>query len=135
MATSACHRKKGKRKKPDVVDFGPKTNVAMNILLGFLAILCVFPFLYIIVISFSSQGSLATNGFRLIPSEWSTEAYKYLWNMKGQLLQSYGVTIVVTVVGTIFSVSMIALYSYAISRKQFAYRKQFTFFAFFHDVI
>ncbi|EUJ43313.1 carbohydrate ABC transporter permease [Listeria riparia] len=125
--------KPGKRKKakPDVIDFGPNMNVAMNILLGFLAILCVFPFLYIIVISFSSQDSLATDGFRLIPNEWSTEAYKYLWNMKGQLIQSYGITIAVTVIGTVFSVAMIALYSYAISRPQFRYRKQFTFLAFF----
>lgn len=58
------------------------------------------------------------------------EAYEYLWKMKGQLLQSYGITILVTVIGTVCSVAMIALYSYAISRPQFKYRRQFTFIAF-----
>jgi putative aldouronate transport system permease protein len=51
--------------------------------------------------------------------------------MKSQILQAYGVTIFVTVVGTFISVSIIAMYAYAISRKQFRYRKQFTFIAFF----
>ncbi|WP_239256399.1 carbohydrate ABC transporter permease [Listeria ilorinensis] len=122
---------KNQSKDRDMLGFGPKMNVAMNILLGFLAIICVFPFIYIIIISFSSEASIATEGFRLIPKEWSTEAYEYLWKMKGQLLQSYGITIIVTVLGTVMSVAMISLYAYAISRPQFAYRRQFTFIAFF----
>ncbi len=62
----------------DIIGFNKKMNIAMNILLAFLALICIFPFLYIIVISFSSETSLAANGFQLIPKEWSTEAYEYL---------------------------------------------------------
>lgn len=51
--------------------------------------------------------------------------------MKAQVLQAYGVTIFVTVVGTFLSVTVISMYAYAISRKQFKFRKQFTFIAFF----
>ncbi|SPT79198.1 sugar transporter permease [Niallia circulans] len=111
--------------------FGPKTNAVMVVILGLAAFMCIFPFLYVIVISFTAEESLALNGYQLIPESWSVDAYTYLWNMRDQLLQSYGITIVVTVLGTIISVSMIALYSYAISRPQFRYRKFFTFFAFF----
>ncbi|WP_339149945.1 MULTISPECIES: carbohydrate ABC transporter permease [unclassified Sutcliffiella] len=103
----------------------------MHVLLGSFAFFCIFPFLYIIVISLSSTQSLALNGYSIIPSEWSMEAYQYLWQMKSQIIQAYGVTIFVTVVGTFISVSIIAMYAYAISRKQFRYRKQFTFIAFF----
>jgi putative aldouronate transport system permease protein len=46
-------------------------------------------------------------------------------------VRAYGVTILVTVLGTFISVTVIALYAYAISRKQFIFRKQFTFIAFF----
>ncbi|MGM0830578.1 MAG: carbohydrate ABC transporter permease [Bacillota bacterium] len=103
----------------------------MHLLLGTFAFLCIFPFLYVIIISLSNEQSLAENGYQLIPEQWSLEAYKYLWEMKAQVVRAYGVTILVTVVGTFISVTVIALYAYAISRKQFIFRKQFTFIAFF----
>ncbi|MBO0994683.1 carbohydrate ABC transporter permease [Bacillus sp. SD088] len=103
----------------------------MTVLLGIFTIACLFPFAYVIVISFTSEESIVRNGFQLIPETWSLDAYKYLWQTKDQLLQSYWITIVVTILGTIISVAMITFYSYAISRPQFKYRKFFTFFAFF----
>nr|WP_262481651.1 carbohydrate ABC transporter permease [Bacillus sp. CH30_1T] len=103
----------------------------MHLLLGTFAFLCIFPFLYVIIISLSNEQSLAENGYQLIPEQWSLEAYKYLWEMKAQVVRAYGVTILVTVLGTFISVTVIALYAYAISRKQFIFRKQFTFIAFF----
>ena len=123
--------KKKKEKKSNLNGYHPVTNMVMNIGLALFTFMCLFPFFYVIVISFTDEASIAKKGFQLIPEAWSLEAYKYLWIMKGQLLQSYGVTILVTVVGTIISVMMIAFYAYAISRQQFKYRKFFTFFAFF----
>ncbi|WP_425352566.1 carbohydrate ABC transporter permease [Alteribacter populi] len=111
--------------------FTGKTSIFMHILLSSFAFLCIFPFIYVIIISLTSEQSLAVHGYSIIPKEWSLDAYRYLWTMKEQLLRAYGVTIFVTVVGTLISVSIIALYGYAISRKQFMYRKQFTFLAFF----
>ncbi len=124
-------RQTKKKHKYNPHGFSGKTSVLMHVLLGSFAFFCIFPFLYIIVISLSSTQSLALNGYSIIPSEWSMEAYQYLWQMKSQIIQAYGVTIFVTVVGTFISVSIIAMYAYAISRKQFRYRKQFTFIAFF----
>lgn len=111
--------------------FTGKTSVLMHVLLGSFAFMCIFPFLYVIIISISNEQSLAENGYKLIPEQWSLDAYKYLWDMKAQVLQAYGVTIFVTVVGTFLSVTVISMYAYAISRKQFKFRKQFTFIAFF----
>ena len=111
--------------------FHPVTNGVMSVLLGLFTIACLFPFAYVIVISFTSEESIVRNGFQLIPETWSLDAYRYLWSTKEQLLQSYWVTIMVTVLGTAISVTMITFYAYAISRPQFKYRKFFTFFAFF----
>lgn len=120
-----------RKKKDNIHGFHPVTNWIMNIGLAIFTFMCLFPFFYVIAISFTDEATIAQKGFQLIPEAWSIEAYKYLWHMKGQLLRSYSVTIVVTVVGTIISVMMIAFYAYAISRKQFKYRKFFTFYAFF----
>lgn len=112
-------------------NFHPVTNLIMYIVLGIFTFMCLFPFAYVIIISFTDELSIVQNGFQLIPDSWNLDAYRYLWHMKDQLLQSYVVTIFITIIGTVLSVMMIAFYAYAISREQFVYRKFFTFFAFF----
>lgn len=124
--------KNGKRKKKYTVHgLSGFPNLLLNIILGLFSFMCIFPFIYVIMISLTEEETLTRNGYQLIPEIWSFDAYRYLWEMKEQLLQSYSITIMVTVLGTIVSVMMIALYAYAISRKQFKYRTSFTFFAFF----
>ncbi|WP_246366950.1 carbohydrate ABC transporter permease [Paraliobacillus salinarum] len=109
----------------------PVVNIIVTVLLGILAIACIFPFIYVVIISLTSEQSIVKNGFQLIPEAWSSDAYQYLWSMRGQLFRSYGVSIFVTVVGTAISVLMITFYAYAISRPQFQYRRFFTMLAFF----
>nr|WP_042222057.1 carbohydrate ABC transporter permease [Oceanobacillus manasiensis] len=123
--------KKRRKKVRNPHHFSPKTNIIMTVLLGLSAFLCIFPFLYVIIISVSSEESLIRYGYKLIPEEWSLDAYSYLWNMRGQLFQSFGISLLVTILGTVISVLMITMYAYAISRPQFRYRGFFTFFAFF----
>nr|WP_256124223.1 carbohydrate ABC transporter permease [Paenibacillus chitinolyticus] len=106
-------------------------NVVFNLIAALFAFACVFPFLFVTIISFTDETTLAANGYQLIPEKWSLEAYRYLFKAGDQLLRSYGVTILVTIVGTVISVIMTALFAYAISRKTFKYRNFFGFFAFF----
>ncbi|WP_162944420.1 carbohydrate ABC transporter permease [Paenibacillus aceti] len=106
-------------------------NITFNLIAGIFAILCVFPFLFVVIISLTDEGTLAKNGYRLIPEQWSLGAYRYVFEMGDTLLRSYGVTIFVTVVGTIISLLFMSFYAYAISRKSFRYRNFFSFFAFF----
>lgn len=106
-------------------------NIIFNCIAGAFAFLCIFPFLFVVIISFTDEGALAREGYKLIPSKWSVGAYQYIFDSGDTLLRSYGVTIFVTVIGTIVSLLFIALYAYAISRKSFKYRNFFAFFAFF----
>ncbi|MGL5693007.1 MAG: carbohydrate ABC transporter permease [Peptostreptococcaceae bacterium] len=107
------------------------TNVIANIILAIFSIACLFPFVFVIIISLTSEQSLIQNGYSIFPKEWSLDAYKYLLTSGGQLAQSYLVSIKVTVIGTVLNVTMVSMYAYAISRHSFTYRKQFTFLAFF----
>ncbi|WP_285854012.1 carbohydrate ABC transporter permease [Paenibacillus elgii] len=119
------------KRSRDFHHLSPVWNVIFNLIAGTLAFLCVFPFLFVTIISFTDEGTLARNGYRIIPEKWSLEAYRYVFKAGDQLLRSYGVTIAVTVIGTLLSMIMIALFAYAISRKSFKYRNFFSFFAFF----
>lgn len=122
------------KRKPKTQDFHQLSkgwNIGANLIAGIFAFMCVFPFLFVMIISFTDEKSLAKNGYQIFPEKWSLEAYKYVFETGDTLLRSYGVTIFVTVVGTIISLCVIALYAYAVSRKSFRYRNFFSFFAFF----
>lgn len=106
-------------------------NLVFHLFAGLFALLCVFPFLFVVLISFTDETSLARDGYRLIPAQWSVKAYQYVFQSGDMLLRSYGVTIFVTAAGTIISLLMISLYAYAISRRSFRARQFFSFFAFF----
>lgn len=120
-----------RKKERDFHNLSTPMNITFNLIAGIFAILCVFPFLFVVIISLTDEGTLAKNGYRLIPEKWSLGAYRYMFDMGDTLLRSYGVTILVTVVGTVIALLFMAFYAYAISRKSFRYRNFFSFFAFF----
>ncbi|APB70261.1 carbohydrate ABC transporter permease [Paenibacillus polymyxa] len=117
------------RKKRDFHHISRGWNVVLNVVAGLFAFLCVFPFLFVVIISLTDEKTLARDGYRLLPAQWSLEAYRFIFRTSDTLLRSYGVTIAVTVIGTVISLILISLYAYAISRKSFRYRRFFSIFA------
>lgn len=119
-----------KKTNPAMIhQFGRKANVVSNLLLGVLAISCIFPLFFVIIISLTSEQSILMNGYSLWPKDWSLQGYHYLATMKGQLLQSLFITFIVTIFGTMVNVFFTSTYAYAISRPNFQYRRFFTIFA------
>ena len=102
-----------------------------TILLILFTLSCIFPFIFVIVISLTDEKALQLNGYELLPAQWSTDAYQNLIQDGGQLLRSLGVTIMITVIGTLITVFMTGTYAYVLSRASFPYRKFFTFYLFF----
>lgn len=102
------------------------TNVLFNVILTILSLLSVIPFIFVIIISFTDEEALAMNGYRFIPEKWSLYAYEYIVSAGENILRSYGVTILVTVVGTLIGLLLTGTYAYALSRKTYAFRSFFT---------
>lgn len=96
-----------------------------------ISICCVVPFLYVVSASLTSADGLMQNGYTLIPSEFSTEAYDYCLKSAVSLLQSYGVTITVTVAGTALGLVLTSMMGYVISRRDFILHRQLAFIVFF----
>ncbi|MEC0243863.1 carbohydrate ABC transporter permease [Paenibacillus dokdonensis] len=107
------------------------SNTVLNVIASVFSIACVFPFLFVVIISFTNEKALATDGYRIIPKEWSVEAYKYIFKTGDQLLRSFGITVLVTVAGAVLSLILISHFAYAISRSSFKYRNFFSFIAIF----
>lgn len=123
--------KKTEKKKRRVNAVSVPAEIAIHIILILFCAACVVPFLFVGIISFSAEESIREIGFSFAPVKWSLEAYQYVWDMGDQLWRSYFNSFLITVVGTVLSVLICILYSYALFRKDFKYRRFFTFFAFF----
>ena len=95
-----------------------------------LMLFCVVPLILMINVSFSSESSLV-RGYRFIPSEWSLSAYEFMWAKRATILRAYGLTIIVTVIGTIASMIITSLFAYPLSRKDFKPRNVIAFILFF----
>ncbi len=108
-----------------------KTNVILNVVFLFWALVCVLPLILVVIVSFSSEQSIFQNGYTFFPSEWSLDAYNFFFKLGDQLVRSYGITIFVTVVGTLFSLAITAMFAYVLSRNDYAYNRVFTFLMLF----
>lgn len=112
-------------------DISAKSNVILNFVFIILSIICVAPFFLILGVSLTAEASIMEFGYNFIPKTFDLSSYEFLLKDADYIIRSYGITIFVTVVGTLLSVSVIALFAYPLSRKDFKYRKQFSFFVFF----
>lgn len=91
--------------------------------MSIICITIIFPLLYIVAVSFSKESSIAEIGYKLIPKEWSLDAYKQVFASSGLIGNAYLVSFFVTIVGTIMSLYLTTTIAYVASRKDFKYHK------------
>jgi putative aldouronate transport system permease protein len=107
------------------------TEILFHFILLLFSVACVIPFVFVIIISFTSEESIAEIGYSFIPQSTSLQGFRYALDMGYALWRSYFNSFFITVVGTVLSVLVCILYSYALFRKDFKYRSFFSFFSFF----
>lgn len=109
-------------------------NVISYIILTVLSLACLLPFWLVVSGSLSEQYAIQLHGYRLIPEKISFEAYKMLFRIPEDLLRAYGVTIFVTVVGTLLGLFLTSMAAYVLASKDFRYRYQVSFFFYFTSI-
>lgn len=105
--------------------------VTIHTLFIIFAFLCVTPFIIIVSISLSSGDDVYKYGYSLFPRRIDFTAYRYIFANGRQIVNSYGISIFVTVVGTVVSVLIMSLTAYALARKNFKYKRILSFYIFF----
>ena len=103
----------------------------MHLVMLFLALACIIPFILLFSSSITSEASLALNGYSLIPREFSAAAYEFLWTTRESIFRSYGMSILITTIGTVVNMTLTFLFAYPLSRKDLPGRRFFSFFLFF----
>ncbi len=93
-------------------------DVVNTTLLSLIGIICVLPFIYVLAVSFTAPHIVAEGGFILYPKEVSLAAYRYIFSSNA-LIRSLGVSIYITVIGTLLNLVLTSLLAYPLSRKSF----------------
>lgn len=101
------------------------------VLLFILTACALLPFLLIIIASLTAESSLVSHGYSFLPAKWSMDSYKYMAQQAAVIFRSYGISILVTVVGTASSLIITTMLAYPMSRPDFKYRNVFAFLVFF----
>lgn len=127
MVIRPIHIKKNLR----LNSFSAPVETLFHVLLGLFALVCIVPFVFVVIISFSSEESIRQIGYSFIPAQWSVESYRYVFKLGDQLWRCYFNSFYITILGTILSVSVCILFSYPLFRRDFKYRNFFNFMSFF----
>jgi len=108
----------------------PVTNAVGSMIFILLALLAVAPVVFVIIISFSSESSIAKNGYSFLPEAWGVSAYNYMWGMRSLIGRAFFNSIGVTLLGTLLGLTLTTTMGYTLSRKSFKMRKFYTYFIF-----
>lgn len=122
--------KRKKKQDENLNRISKTTNIIFNIIFIILSLACIIPFVFVFIISITSEQSLLREGYKLIPKVFSLNAYQFLWNEKDMIINALGISIVVTIVGTILGLILTTALGYVLSRPNYKLKGFFTWVVF-----
>src|SRR5690554_3834764 len=92
----------------------------------FLVIITLYPFLNTLAVSFNDALDSSKGGIYLWPRKFTLYNYRSLLN-RNQIFQASLISVLRTVLSTLFCTFSTAMVAYTLSRKEFIFRKLFSF--------
>lgn len=105
-------------------------NIIFSIIFIIAALCCVIPLIFVIIISLTDKTSIASIGYSFFPQKLSLSAYEMLWKSRDSIIRAFGISIFITVVGTVLGLFLNATMGYVLSRRSFKLRKLYTWLVF-----
>lgn len=96
-----------------------------------LSLLAIIPFALLLISSLTDNDTLIADGYSFTPAKWSTYAYEYIFKTGNSVMHAYGISIVLTIVGTIAALTLTTLLAYALSKPDLPGRSVMLFLVFF----
>lgn len=104
--------------------------VANGFIMALVVIFTLYPFLYLVAQSFSSEAAVYAGKVSIFPVEFTDQTYRVVLS-KPDFFRYYGNTILFAVIGTIISVAATAIMSYPLSKDRLRLNKFFIPFVLF----
>ena len=106
------------------------TNALFNLIFLIISLTCIIPIILVVSISFTAESSIQEYGYSLLPREFSAEGYTFLFKQGAMILQSLGISLFVTIVGTVMGVLLTTLMGYSMSRPTYKLKGLLTWIVF-----
>ncbi|GMK38616.1 sugar ABC transporter permease [Paenibacillus sp. CCS19] len=90
-----------------------------------LAVVTLYPFLNTLAVSFNAGNDTVRGGIYLWPRIWTSQNYKAVF-AGGTLYHAFWVSVARTVIATVLSLFLTSMLSYAVSRREYVFRKPVT---------
>ncbi len=84
------------------------------------------PIILIAIVSVSSDGSMLSRGYSFLPDSYSLDAYRYMIDHRAYIGHSFLLSIILTLCGTVLSLTLISTMAYVMSHRDFRYGKLYT---------
>ena len=101
-----------------------------NLIFLIISLTCIIPIILVVSISFTAESSIQEYGYSLLPREFSAEGYTFLLKQGTMILQALGISLFVTVVGTVLGVLLTTLMGYSMSRPAYRLKGLLTWIVF-----
>lgn len=101
--------------------------ILSHIFMTILSIMAVMPIILLITSSLTDNNTLLVNGYSFFPEQWSLENYRYIFENGSKILRAYGVSIALTVCGTVLGTAITLLLGYGLSKQDLPGRKVISF--------
>lgn len=108
-----------------------KTQIISNTVLTILSLLALFPFLLLIIGSFTDNATAIAEGFTYFPMKWSLKAYHYIIEQWNYIVKAYLNTFLVTLLGTLVSLFITSMFGYVLSISELPGRRFLSFMSIF----
>lgn len=102
-----------------------------NVIMSMLTISALLPMILLAIASLTDNDALIRNGYSFLPEKLSLDAYFFIFSSGGTVMRAYGISILLTIMGTSVSVVITTLLAYALSKKGLPGRNVMTFLVFF----
>lgn len=113
----------GRKNKSDTI-----VSIISYVFVGLFGLMCFYPLVLVLSVSFSNETEVLLNGYSIFPQGLTYDTYRYIFVNSGtKILQSYGVTIFITIVGTILALLVTSMIAFALSIKSLKYRNIIAF--------
>jgi putative aldouronate transport system permease protein len=95
-----------------------------GVILTGVVIACLYPFLYMLAISFSGAAPISQGEVWLWPKEFNLDMYQYVFQ-DGRILEGYKNTLLYVILGTVCSLFVTAIGAYPLSKRDMVFNKTF----------
>lgn len=119
--------KKRKRARKGPLNTQPTiTDVLLGIVMLFVIVVTLYPFLNVLAVSLNDATDTARGGLHIFPRAFTLQNYKEIFSSNNNLLLAFRNSVLRTIIGTICATFCCAVLAYVLSRKHFVFRKPLT---------